>query len=90
MVVAVGGTAVLVAVDGTVVLVAVGGTTVGGMSLPDGTYRIDAVPPGEYLVYAHPLPPAQTGEADPAGIVPPKDLEREPFLPTEEKPQTIH
>ncbi|MEO8100628.1 MAG: matrixin family metalloprotease [Acidobacteriota bacterium] len=66
----------------SVVALSLDGTAVGSMSLPDGSYKIEAVPPGEYLVYAHPLPPTQPGEADPAGIVPPKDLEREAFLAT--------
>lgn len=55
------------------------GSAIGGMSLPDGSYRIDGLAPGDYLVYAHPLPPAQPGEAEPAGIVSPRDLQRVAF-----------
>jgi Matrixin/IPT/TIG domain len=40
---------------------------------PDGTYQIDGVPPGQYFIYAHPLPPALQGEDSPANIVYPKD-----------------
>jgi len=40
---------------------------------PDGTFQINGVPPGQYFVYAHPLPPAATGEGTPANIVLPKD-----------------
>ncbi|MEP6963264.1 MAG: matrixin family metalloprotease, partial [Acidobacteriota bacterium] len=66
----------------SVVAVSTNGTAIGTMSSPDGNYRIEGLPPGEYMVYTHPLPPTQAGEADPAGIVPPKDLDREPFLAT--------
>jgi uncharacterized protein (TIGR03437 family) len=51
------------------------------MTNPDGTYRIDGIPPGEYYVYAHPLPPAQQGEATPANIVWPLDAAKVPFAP---------
>ena len=64
----------------SVVALAADGTAVGAMTLPDGTYRIEGLAPGEYLIYAHPLPPAQQREANPAGIVPPQDLEHVPFL----------
>ena len=64
----------------SVVALSADGTAVGSMTLPDGTYRIEGLPPGDYRVYAHPLPPAQEGEANPAGIVPPQDLEHAPFL----------
>lgn len=64
----------------SVVALSADGTAVGSLTLPDGTYRIEGLPAGEYRVYAHPLPPAQEGEANPAGIVPPQDLEHVPFL----------
>lgn len=66
----------------SVVALSLNGTAVGAMTQPDGSYHIAGLPPGTYRVYAHPLPPAQQGEADPAGIVPPRDLDHEPFLAT--------
>ncbi len=57
----------------SVVAISANGVAVGGMTNPDGTYRIDGIPPGNYYVYAHPLPPAQQGEFGPAAIYPPVD-----------------
>ncbi|HEV2199349.1 MAG TPA: matrixin family metalloprotease [Bryobacteraceae bacterium] len=57
----------------SVVAISLSGTAVGALTNPDGTYRIDGLPPGQYMVYAHPLPPAQYGEASPANIFPPVD-----------------
>ena len=33
------------------------GLPVSTLTNPDGTYRIDGLPPGQYLLYVHPLPP---------------------------------
>ncbi len=33
------------------------GPAVSTLTLPDGTYEIDGLPPGNYWVYVHPLPP---------------------------------
>jgi uncharacterized protein (TIGR03437 family) len=33
------------------------GQPVSTLTNPDGTYEIDGVPPGQYLLYVHPLPP---------------------------------
>ena len=41
---------------------------------PDGSYRMDGVPPGSYYVYAHPLPPAEYGESTPNNIIYPTDV----------------
>jgi len=49
------------------------GAAVGALTHADGTYRIDGLPPGQYIVYAHPLPPQQGGEASPADIRYPLD-----------------
>ena len=57
----------------SVVALSLSGTAIGSITNPDGSYRIDGVPPGQYLIYVHPLPPAQLGEASPANIVPPVD-----------------
>src|SRR5665213_907034 len=55
------------------------GVAVSGMTFPDGTYEIVGVPPGQYYVYVHPLPPGATGEASPANIVPPVDPANDNF-----------
>ncbi|MEQ1884726.1 MAG: matrixin family metalloprotease [Bryobacteraceae bacterium] len=57
----------------SVVALSKNGTAISAVTNLDGTYRIQAIPPGDYLVYAHPLPPAQTGEGAPANIIPPVD-----------------
>ena len=57
----------------SVVALAANGRAIGTLTNPDGTYRIDGLPPDQYLVYVHPLPPAAQGEASPANIVPPVD-----------------
>ncbi|MGA3027566.1 MAG: matrixin family metalloprotease [Bryobacteraceae bacterium] len=51
-----------------VVAAPVAGDAVGAMTLPDGTYRIDGVPPGYYFVYAQSVPPAQQGESARMGL----------------------
>jgi hypothetical protein len=58
----------------SVVAIAPGAPAVSAMTNPDGTYEIDGLPALQYYVYVHPLPPAQLGEAYPANITPPKDL----------------
>ncbi|MGA2435840.1 MAG: IPT/TIG domain-containing protein [Bryobacteraceae bacterium] len=37
------------------------GDAISALTAPDGTYEIDGVPPGDYIVYAQPLPPATEG-----------------------------
>jgi hypothetical protein len=63
----------------SVVALSANGIAISSMSHPDGTYRIDGVPPGQYIVYAQPLPPPQLGEATPANIVPPMDPQKNSF-----------
>ena len=47
---------------------------VSALTQPDGSYRIEGVPPGAYFVYAHPLPPSLPGELlQPVNIVLPND-----------------
>jgi uncharacterized protein (TIGR03437 family) len=41
----------------SVVAIRAGGSAVSAFTKQDGTYRIDGIPPGQYFVYAHPLPP---------------------------------
>jgi uncharacterized protein (TIGR03437 family) len=41
----------------SVVAIRVGFGAVSGVTNPDGTYRIDGVPPGQYFLYVHTMPP---------------------------------
>jgi uncharacterized protein (TIGR03437 family) len=41
----------------SVVAIRSGGDAVSAVTNPDGTYRIDGVPPGSYYVYVHTMPP---------------------------------
>ena len=63
----------------SVVALSANGTAISGLTNPDGVYRIDGVPPGQYYVYVHPLPPAQFGEASPANIFAPTDPANDSF-----------
>jgi len=63
----------------SVVALSTSGIAVSGMTRPDGTYEIDGIPPGQYYIYVHPLPPPQTGEATPANIVIPADPQKDSF-----------
>lgn len=60
----------------SVVALSANGTAIGAMTNLDGTYAITGLPPGQYYVYAHPLPPPLMGEAYPANIYPPKDAQQ--------------
>jgi hypothetical protein len=62
-----------------VVALSASGVAVSTLSNPDGTYQIQGVPPGQYYIYASPLPPAQTGESYPDNIVPSEDSLGNPF-----------
>ena len=66
----------------SVVAISPSGPAVSALTNPDGTYRIDGLPPRQYLVYVHPLPPAQFGETHPANIFPPTDPDRREIAPT--------
>ena len=56
------------------------GAAVSSLTNPDGTYRIDGIPAGNYLLYVHPLPPDAV-PADGTGLRPPQDQNGGPFLP---------
>ncbi len=58
----------------SVVAIRNGAAAISAMTNPDGTYRIDGVPPGQYFVYAHALPPT-------ADIVSPEDPDGNPVAP---------
>lgn len=55
------------------------GVAISTLTNPDGTFSMGGVPPGQYYVYTHPLPPAATGESYPDNIVPPQDLSQNAF-----------
>lgn len=57
----------------SVVAISPGGAAIGTLTHPDGTYRIEGLAPGQYFLYAHPLPPTQQGEATPGNVVVPVD-----------------
>jgi uncharacterized protein (TIGR03437 family) len=48
------------------------GSAISALTNPDGTYRIDGVPAGNYLLYVHPLPPDAV-PGDGTGIRLPQD-----------------
>jgi uncharacterized protein (TIGR03437 family) len=57
----------------SVVAVNPSGAAISALAGPDGVYRMEGVPPGTYLVYAHSLPPATQAGLGPAGVVLPVD-----------------
>jgi uncharacterized protein (TIGR03437 family) len=52
----------------SVVAFSPGKDAVSTLAAPDGTFRIDGLPPGPYFVYTHPLPPAIAGEPQPVNL----------------------
>lgn len=62
-------------------VVAIGGgdLVVSALTEPDGSYRIEGLLPGEYLLYAHPLPPVTQDGLGPANIVLPTDAAGTPI-----------
>jgi uncharacterized protein (TIGR03437 family) len=63
----------------SVVAITPSGPAVSTLTNPDGTYRIDGLPPGfSYYVYAHPLPP-DGAPADGSGLRLPLDQNGLPF-----------
>ena len=65
----------------SVVALSAASPAISTLTNPDGTYQINGVPPGQYYVYVHPLPPALQGEATPDNITFPKDLNGRDFTP---------
>lgn len=63
----------------SVVAISLNGTAVSTLTNPDGTYRIQGVPPGPYQIYVHPLPPPVAGHATPGDIILPRDPENNPI-----------
>ncbi len=65
----------------SVVAIAPSGAAVGALTGPDGSYRIEGLPPGSYGVYVQPLPPPQTGEVTPDNLLLPIDAEQRTVQP---------
>jgi hypothetical protein len=57
----------------SVVAISPSNQAISALTNPDGSYTIDGIPPGQYYVYAHPLPPSLMGESYPANVYPPLD-----------------
>lgn len=59
----------------SVVAIAPNGVTVGTLTLPDGSYHLDGLQPGKYMVYVHALPPAltQQGQSSAGNLTYPLD-----------------
>jgi hypothetical protein len=55
------------------------GAAISTLTNPDGSYAINAVPPGTYLLYVNPLPPSAEGESGPDGLVLPQDTSLNTF-----------
>ena len=55
----------------SVVAISPSNPAISTLTNPDGTYQINGIPPGQYYVYVHPLPPPLEGESSPDNIYPP-------------------
>ena len=66
----------------SVVALSRGGLAVSGLTAPDGTYQIEGLLPGSYLLYTHPLPPATQQGLGPANILLPTSSDGRPILPS--------
>jgi uncharacterized protein (TIGR03437 family) len=55
------------------------GQAVSALTDPDGAFRIDGLRPGNYVVYAHALPPPAQSGLGPADIILPVDAEGDPI-----------
>lgn len=62
----------------SVVVLPANGYAISALTNPDGSYRIEGIPPGQYAVYAHSLPATMQGEATPANIVLPMGADGRP------------
>jgi Matrixin len=62
----------------SVVAISPSNAAISTLTNPDGTYQIRGIPPGQYFVYVHPLPPPAYGESYPDNIWPPLDVTKDP------------
>ncbi len=67
----------------SVVAISPSNPAISALTNPDGTYKIDGIPPGQYFVYVHPLPPPvqSSGEGSYANIWYPLDSNGIPISP---------
>jgi matrixin/IPT/TIG domain-containing protein len=65
----------------SVVAISASNQAISALTNPDGTYQINGIPPGQYFVYAHPLPVQLQGESSPANIWAPRDVNGNPLAP---------
>jgi hypothetical protein len=52
----------------SVVAISPSNPAISALTNPDGNYQINGIPPGEYYVYVHPLPPPIEGQSSPDNI----------------------
>jgi hypothetical protein len=57
----------------SVVAISPSNQAVSTLTNPDGTYQINGIPPGEYYIYVHPLPPPTEGESNPDNVYLPRN-----------------
>jgi len=62
----------------SVVALPANGHAISTMTNPDGSYRIEGIPAGQYAMYVHSLPAMMQGEATPANIVLPVGADGRP------------
>jgi hypothetical protein len=63
----------------SVVAIRPNGAAVSALTALDGSYQIQGLPPDQYMVYAHPLPPATQDGLGPGDIILPLDPEGRPI-----------
>lgn len=63
----------------SVVAISTSNPPISTLTNPDGTFEIDGLPPMQYYLYVHPLPPAAPGESYPANVNPPVDANGNAF-----------
>ena len=63
----------------SVVAISPSNPAISTLTNPDGTYQIRGIPPGQYFVYVHPLPPPVYGESTPDNIWYPRDVTKDPL-----------
>ena len=52
----------------SVVAISPSNPAISTLTNPDGTYQLNGIPPGQYYIYVHPLPPPVAGEGSPDNI----------------------
>ncbi len=57
----------------SVVAISPSNQAVSALTNPDGTYQMNGIPPGEYYIYVHPLPPPTEGESSPDNVYLPRN-----------------